>query len=184
MEMRQLMRIVESAGATTPDFLAQQKEQLLPGLTKNMDSRSVAVILEMSYDDDEEELASAWFDVCLNIFKHIAKAGKVPAYRHMMVEDFDSFIQSLKDGTGRLGQYWSINPDIESPTWKQDQKGDVPVVMEGIVAATQIDWLQTLSQNFEWPHEGELIFEGDVRVLRIENGDTNQVIKPNASFPR
>lgn len=136
------------------------------------------------HDAGDEELAATWFDVCLNIYRNIIKRGHAPVYRHMMVYDFAEFIEGLYDGSRTVGEYWSYNPDIESPTWKENQRGSVPVLMQGKVDLSQIDWEATLHQNFEWPHEGELIFKGSVFVEWIQDRDTDEYVNFDKRLPR
>ena len=179
-ELRHWIRLVEGE---TPASIARKKRQWLPSLIRVMDSRSVATILEMSYDTDDAELADAWFQNCMAIYKSLGQPS-ITVYRHMKVQNFAAFLQSLEDGSGHLGQYWSVDYSIESPTWKQDHKGNIPVRVEGTVATKQVDWSATLLQNFEWPHESELIFAGDVFVRQIENMDDDTSVKPNKVYPR
>jgi hypothetical protein len=148
-----------------------------------MDARSIAAIFEVDYDTDEKELAEMWMESCQQLYNRIKQQGYADLYRQIMVLNFKSFCKSLKDGRN-VGNHWSVNSYIESPTWKQDQTGDIPVMIEGRINATQIDWDATLKQNFEWPHEGEIIFKGEILVEQVSNQDTDQIIKIQRRLPK
>jgi hypothetical protein len=181
MQMRDLMNIINEDASSLAD-IDKDKDAQVSSLMSALDVPSAAHAMEM-YGEDDEVIAEAWFDRCLSIYKRILRLGKCPIYRHMMVDDFAYFIQSVRSGAA-IGEHWSINPDIESPTWKQDQRGDIPVLITGMITADQIDWERTLYQNFEWPHESEIIFSGDVFVETIYNQDTDKNIKIGANVPR
>jgi hypothetical protein len=173
----QFIRLFEEVGSTKNIHqLASKKDTLLPSLIYGMDGRSVAVIFEVGYDTPLEELASEWFDSLIQLYTLSTKQG-VTVFRHMYVQDFSSFITSLQDGTGHVGEYWSLNYNIESPTWRQDQKGDSPVLLQGALDPGQVDWEATMRQNFAYPHEGEVIFSGDVFVTRAEDLSENVSVK-------
>jgi hypothetical protein len=183
--MRKFIDIVKGNILTESETLAAlaaNQTALVSHLTSVMDEGSVQAILE-DYDSDADQLADMWFDTLMSGYRFMARQPRIPLYRHIMVEDFETFIEGVKTGAA-IGQHWSINGDIESPTWKQDQHGDIPVMITGTIDPAVIDWSSTLEQNFEWPHEGELIFKGGVMVTEIENQDTDQSIKINAMVPR
>lgn len=183
-EMRRLLnllteasayRLVESTGSLTLQQMKDEAATRAPSFVNIMDEDSVRAILE-DHESDSENIAAMWFHSVMTLFDTIIKDGSAQLYRHMMVYDFDDFIADIHDGAARIGEYWSIHYGIESPTWKKDQRGDVPVYLEAKISPSEINWEATLHQQFEWPHEGEIVFTGPVCLKRVTNQDDDTVV--------
>lgn len=178
--MRNWIQIAEGASV---ELIQSGRQNWLSEMYSSADIDSIQAALE-DYESDEDELIEMWFDTRLAMFKHMLSKGVVPIYRTMRVENFKQFISGLKAGSTTLGAHWSLHP-IDSPTWDQDHVGDVEVSIQGRITTATIDWESTLRQQFEWPHELEVIFEGPVMVDRITNEVDDSVFDVGgAPFPK
>lgn len=137
-------------------------------------TRTIATVLE-DHESDEADLIAMWFDSVMAIFARCSKLDKIEIYRHVRVDEFDGFLEDM-DVRG-VGQHWSIHYGTESPNWTHD--GDVDVMMFAEITPSQVDWEQTLTQMFEWPEEGELIFSGNVFLKSVENMDEQHNVPIN-----
>lgn len=171
--MRKWIQLVEGVGSVGLNLLANSRDEWLSSMQRVADIDSIRAALEDD-ESDEEDLIETWFDSRIGMFKHIEAKGTVPIYRNMRVHDFRKFIDGLEKGTNTLGNHWSLTP-IESPTWDQDHDGELPITIYGSIGADAIDWDQTMRQQFEWPHELEVIFNGPVAVEQIINDDDDSI---------
>jgi hypothetical protein len=182
MNMRDLITLIES-----PDIVSKFRanaRKLLPKLMSVFDSRTAETTMEEDFDD-EDAAAQAWFDVCMGTMSALLRKPKITVYRHMQVEDFKEFVTAIENGSAGLGKHWSVMHSIESPTWAQNHVGDISIRLQAEVDPSVVDWDATLLQWFEWPAEFELIFEGGVAALRIENEDTGKIYTGKApAYPR
>lgn len=155
------------------EFMLDRKVWL-QRLAEVANTSTIATVLE-DHESDEADLISMWFDSVMAIFKRCSTLPKIEIYRHVRVDEFAGFLEDM-DVRG-LGQHWSIHYGTESPNWTHD--GDVEVMMFAEINPTQVDWERTLVQMFEWPEEGELIFDGHVFLKAVENMDEQETITIN-----
>lgn len=167
--MRKFLNIV-TEGAHSQFML--DRKAWLDRLSYMADTDTIATVLE-AHGEDDDDLILMWWETMMARFKHMSTQPKIPLFRHIRVDDFQSFLQNLDErGAGR---HWSINYGTNSPNWTHD--GDLDVMLQGEIAIDQIDWEQTLIQNFQWPQEGEIIFNGPVFVKTAEDQEEDQIVK-------
>ena len=167
-------KVAESLSEGVESEFKIDRNAWLKRLAGIANTSTIATVLE-DHESDEADLISMWFDSVMAIFKRCSTLPKIEIYRHVRVDEFAGFLEDM-DVRG-LGQHWSIHYGTESPNWTHD--GDVEVMMFAEIKPSHVDWERTLVQMFEWPEEGELIFDGSVFLKAVENMDEQETIAIN-----